>query len=429
MWAICLTLRSVRTLRSSSPTITSKCVFQSSAACLTATDRTRSTKVDISIDSFSGRNPSYCFVEFRSQEDADRAMSSLQGIDLLGRPIRINPKTERRSNPNGERTPNRSFEQRGWRPREGPTGNANGNSYSTDRWNRNDNYSQSQSQGEDPKRVYVGGLPQLPDQQSVEAEIRSLFAEYEVQAISKLISPHSINGNDTGSSNYCFVDLATPEQAADAVKCLNGRPTPHDGTYRVSPAKGKRSTGPVDREPQPPPPASTRVFISGLPAIESQAELDNQIRELFAGLDIKEVSKLIVPHESKQIESGNHHYCFATFERQEEAERAVEAMNGSPTPNGGTMSSSSQGRDQLVGSRKERGSVAATSHDSSSRERDRTRQGGSSNSGSKDRRRRGTSVETGEGRIKFAYAFVLRRRHAAAWRETWLASNCVRKLR
>ncbi|GIZ43216.1 hypothetical protein CKM354_000645000 [Cercospora kikuchii] len=294
------------------------------------------TKVDISIDSFSGRNPSYCFVEFRSQEDAERAMSSLQGIDLLGRPIRINPKTERRSNPNGERTPNRAFEQRGWRPREGQTSNVNGSSYSTDRWNRNDNNPQLQSQGEDPKRVYVGGLPQLPDQQSVEAEIRSLFAEYEVQAISKLISPHSINGNDTGSSNYCFVDLATPEQAADAVKCLNGRPTPHDGTYRVSPAKGKRSTGPVDREPQPPPPASTRVFISGLPAIESQAELDNQIRELFAGLDIKEVSKLIVPHESKQIESGNHHYCFATFERQEEAERAVEAMNGSPTPNGGT---------------------------------------------------------------------------------------------
>ncbi|KAF2217596.1 hypothetical protein CERZMDRAFT_22015, partial [Cercospora zeae-maydis SCOH1-5] len=205
-------------------------------------------KVDISVDSVSGRNPSYCFVEFRSQEDADRAMNTLQGIDLLGRPIRINPKTERRSNPNGERTSNRTFE-RGWRPREGQPSNANGSSYSTDRFNRNDYNPHGNSQGgEDPKRVYVGGLPQLPDQQTLEAEIRSLFAGYEVQAVSKLISPHSINGNDTGSSNYCFVDLATAEQAADAVRCLNGRPTPHDGTYRISPAKGKRSTGPVDRE-------------------------------------------------------------------------------------------------------------------------------------------------------------------------------------
>lgn len=36
-------------------------------------------KVDISIDPESGRNPSYCFVEFQSQEDATTAMNSLQG--------------------------------------------------------------------------------------------------------------------------------------------------------------------------------------------------------------------------------------------------------------------------------------------------------------------------------------------------------------
>lgn len=152
-------------------------------------------------------------------------------------------------------------------------------------------------------------------------------------SVSKLITPQSAIDQN---SSFCFVEVATPEQAVEAVRNLNGRPTPQVGIYRVSHAKGKKvnnGPAPVEREQ---PAATSKVFISGLSQIATQEELDHQIRELFAGLQINEISKLITPHESKQSQDGNHHYCFATFDRQEEAQRGVEAMNGQPTPNGGT---------------------------------------------------------------------------------------------
>src|SRR5438046_380170 len=48
-------------------------------------------RVDISIDPFTGRNPSYCFVELENKEQADRAMLELNGKELLGRLVKIGP--------------------------------------------------------------------------------------------------------------------------------------------------------------------------------------------------------------------------------------------------------------------------------------------------------------------------------------------------
>ena len=47
-------------------------------------------KVTISVDPFSGRNPSYCFVDLESADDASRAMEQLNGSELQGRPIKVN---------------------------------------------------------------------------------------------------------------------------------------------------------------------------------------------------------------------------------------------------------------------------------------------------------------------------------------------------
>lgn len=44
----------------------------------------------MSVDPATGRNPSYCFVDFESAEEASRAMADLNGVELLGRGVRIN---------------------------------------------------------------------------------------------------------------------------------------------------------------------------------------------------------------------------------------------------------------------------------------------------------------------------------------------------
>ncbi|KAK4553304.1 hypothetical protein LTR86_009604 [Recurvomyces mirabilis] len=60
--------------------------------------------IDISIDSFTGRNPSYCFVDFGTEEAASQARQTLQGQLIRGRPIKINIDTGNRHHPRGPRT-------------------------------------------------------------------------------------------------------------------------------------------------------------------------------------------------------------------------------------------------------------------------------------------------------------------------------------
>lgn len=52
--------------------------------------------VSISTDPFTGRNPSYCFVDLDTPEEAQRAMSELNGVDVLGRAVRISPGVAKR---------------------------------------------------------------------------------------------------------------------------------------------------------------------------------------------------------------------------------------------------------------------------------------------------------------------------------------------
>jgi RNA recognition motif-containing protein len=51
-----------------------------------------SERIDMSIDPFTGRNPSFCFVELDSKTEADRAIVELEGKPVLTRPVKIKPK-------------------------------------------------------------------------------------------------------------------------------------------------------------------------------------------------------------------------------------------------------------------------------------------------------------------------------------------------
>jgi len=73
------------------------------------------TNVSMSIDPETGRNPSYCFVDFESVEDASRAMSELNGKDVMGRAVRINPGVAKRAGEGGAAPQTRTYNNRGFR--------------------------------------------------------------------------------------------------------------------------------------------------------------------------------------------------------------------------------------------------------------------------------------------------------------------------
>jgi RNA recognition motif-containing protein len=52
-----------------------------------------SAGIVISIDPFTARNPSYCFVDFLTEEEAQRALTELDGKLLLKREVKTRPAT------------------------------------------------------------------------------------------------------------------------------------------------------------------------------------------------------------------------------------------------------------------------------------------------------------------------------------------------
>ncbi|KAM7194045.1 hypothetical protein V8F20_008141 [Naviculisporaceae sp. PSN 640] len=239
-------------------------------------------KIHISTDPISGRNPGYCFVEFFTKEDADRALTELQGINIFDRPVKLgpcNPKNNTRTG--GSDSPRR----------EGRSGNAgtwgSSSSPSTNRqptfqrWgdfngdrspaaagqNEQGPYGALQHLEEtrngektDGKRLYVGGLGKMLDQAQNDAEIRELFAGFDIVAIGKRITPHPSTQGKPGNHHYCFVDFSSQEEAERAMNATNKLPV-EGGNLRVFPAKGK-TPKPVDDniDGQPPNSGSPRRF-------------------------------------------------------------------------------------------------------------------------------------------------------------------------
>ncbi|KAI0415540.1 RNA-binding domain-containing protein [Xylaria grammica] len=192
---------------------------------LRASDLGHFTNIHISIDPFTGRNPSYCFVEFPDADSAQKAMEILEGKELLGREVKCRP-----CQPKGSGS--------GTKPSEAPSrwGQWSGDKEADDQSKPKsfDRYRQDFT----GKRLYVGGLPRMQDQATNFAEITELFKDFKLEAISKRVSAHESTRELPGNHDYCFVDFATPEQAKDAMESLNGA-TFNGERLKVSPAKGR----------------------------------------------------------------------------------------------------------------------------------------------------------------------------------------------
>ncbi|CAF9942587.1 MAG: hypothetical protein ALECFALPRED_009829 [Alectoria fallacina] len=183
--------------------------------------------INMSIDPYSGRNPSYCFVELATKEQADRAMLELNGRELLGRPLKLGRGVAR---------------SRNRRPREESdrlTRNTRGSSRPVfDRWIKTDAPTHWKGYSEQGRRLFVGGLPRMPDHHTVNADVRELFKGYSVEAVSKVVIPRTPALGDRSAWNhrYLFVDFSTTEEADRAAKATNGRQA-WGVKIRVQPAK------------------------------------------------------------------------------------------------------------------------------------------------------------------------------------------------
>ena len=125
--------------------------------------------INMSIDPYTGRNPSYCFVELANKEQADRAMLELNSKDFLGRPVKVGPGVARSRNP-------RQLGESNQRAR-----NTRDNTRPVfDRWTRTDAPDHWKGYSEQGRRLFVGGLPRMPDHHTVNADVRELFEGYSV---------------------------------------------------------------------------------------------------------------------------------------------------------------------------------------------------------------------------------------------------------
>lgn len=87
------------------------------------------------------------------------------------------------------------------------------------------------------------------------------------------------------------------------------------------------SSGNANQENQAP---AKRLYIGNLPLISPQSSAEEAIQSLFSplGIEIVTISKLISPHESKKDLPGDHHYLFVDLARPEDAEIAIESLDG-----------------------------------------------------------------------------------------------------
>lgn len=151
-------------------------------------------KLHISIDPVSGRNPGYCFAEFTTREEADRALETLPGSALFNRQIKVGP-----CNP---KTP--SSQSRGWGVgRGGGDRGEGGHNPTFQRWGdwKGDDSKPARREGEqgpygairhldnrsqrttDKAQLYIGGLGMMTSQEQHDAEMQEILAGFELYVI------------------------------------------------------------------------------------------------------------------------------------------------------------------------------------------------------------------------------------------------------
>ncbi|KAK1839152.1 RNA recognition motif containing protein [Colletotrichum chrysophilum] len=177
-------------------------------------------KIVISVDPVNGRNPGYCFVDFVERADAERALSSLC-VDIRGRPVKVGPcepKKQRQrvwgreEEPNDKRLGN-------WTGQQEPGAEGTGDSP----YEAMGHFDKVVGTDGDGRRLYIGGLTRMIDQQQAQEEMRDILAGFNPKEIGKRVTPHIETRSKPGNHHYCFVDFETVEEAAAVIKALNGK--------------------------------------------------------------------------------------------------------------------------------------------------------------------------------------------------------------
>lgn len=216
-------------------------------------------RLDLSVNPETGKNPSYCFVELFTVEQAQRALSELPGASFMGRPLKVNVHIPRRRD--GPGAPTRTFSDRegsaapstparsfgsDWRTptsRSTPQDGERTTSFQS-RWNNRTEspaLAQTSTPSQGGRRVYVGNLPDFTTQEALETQLASVFQGFSVESVSKLITGNPREDDTTGLHHYCFVDLADAEQAQVAISKLDNAAMTWGGSLRVNVAKDRRT--------------------------------------------------------------------------------------------------------------------------------------------------------------------------------------------
>ncbi|PWY90643.1 ribonucleo protein [Aspergillus heteromorphus CBS 117.55] len=203
-------------------------------------------RIDIAIDPFTGRNPSYCFVDLETKDLAERAMNALDGNDMLGRPVKIKPGVVKSAS---ERAQMQQSQSPQTSPRE------RSSLFGMDRWRRGEssatstpvksvsnNTGSGSSTGDASKRLYVGGLPKLTDQEAITSNMIDFFKDYTVENVSRQFAPHPAKRFEPGDHYYLFVDFSSAEEAENAMNALNRADGPWGAPIRVQRARGESSS-------------------------------------------------------------------------------------------------------------------------------------------------------------------------------------------
>ncbi|KPM43820.1 hypothetical protein AK830_g2815 [Neonectria ditissima] len=130
--------------------------------------------IHISIDPISSRNPGYCFIDFKTRNTAERALASLRD-SIRSHPIKVGPCRPKRRDGPGSSQARASFQRWGnW------TGN--GSSLRDTRNEFRQGPERASEHFEDiskhpAKRVYLGGLPKMLNQEANQRELQELLED------------------------------------------------------------------------------------------------------------------------------------------------------------------------------------------------------------------------------------------------------------
>lgn len=253
----------------------------------------------------TGRNPSYCFVDFVSSDLASQVMQEYNSKMFLGRPLKVKPGIK-------SGTGTGRFDVRPRSTRNQLENNQDRNdAFSFDRWRRLDHPEDVDKAGQEGRRLHIAGLPRFDSQANANTKLRELFNCFDVKVISKMISTPEEKRHHPVHHNYCFIDLSSAEEAKRAITKLDG--TEQWGwNIRVSRSGGSsRKLG-----------ERRRLFVSGLPEFQSQQATEDSIQELFTGYTVSTVSKLNLPRDLSEGTDG-HCFCFVELATSEDADKAM----------------------------------------------------------------------------------------------------------